>query len=245
VNSKPTNPLARAAVLLSGGLDSTVLLHHLARDRRIRQLWVLSFDYGQRHRRELAAARWQAAALARVREHRVVRLPALAALAAGRTALLPGGPPVPDLARVPPAARDQPPTYVPNRNLVLLALAAAYAEACGCPVLFYGAHAGDQHGYWDCTPLFVRRLNRVLALNRRRPVRVEAPFAGQAKSALVRRGVRLGVDFAHTWSCYRGGRRPCGRCPTCVERAGAFAAAGAVDPLAASGSRTGMPSCSG
>ncbi|HNR36682.1 MAG TPA: 7-cyano-7-deazaguanine synthase, partial [Candidatus Hydrogenedentes bacterium] len=89
----------------------------------------------------------------------------------------------------------------------------------------------DEYGYWDCTPDFVRRLNRVLALNRRNRVWIHAPFAEMRKSEIIRLGLDLGVDFAHTWSCYRGGECACGTCPTCVERLNAFAATGVVDPV--------------
>ncbi len=220
-----------ATVLISGGLDSTVLLHYVLRQLRRAPVYALSFQYGQRHHRELAMARWQVRQLPAVAEHRIVDLRGFRSLAAGASALLPGGCEVPDLAGVAAAERDQPPTYVPNRNMVLLALAAAYAEAHGCRDVFYGAQAQDEYGYWDCTAEFVARLNRTLALNRRNAVRIRAPFAAKRKAAGVRLGVRLGVDFAHTWSCYRGGRHPCGSCPTCVERCKAFAEAGTPDPL--------------
>jgi 7-cyano-7-deazaguanine synthase len=219
-----------AVVLLSGGLDSSVLLHYVVKQLRHSPVYALSVEYGQKHRRELEMAGWQAAALPQVREHCVVDLRALLPVYAGASALLRDGAPVPDLDRVAATERDQPPTYVPNRNMVLLAVAAACAESRSCPVVFYGAQAQDEYGYWDCTAEFVHRINAVLALNRRLPVRVEAPFAGRRKADGVRLGIQLGVDFARTWSCYRGGARPCGRCPTCVERANAFAEAGVPDP---------------
>jgi 7-cyano-7-deazaguanine synthase len=114
---------------------------------------------------------------------------------------------------------------------MLLSVAAAYAEAQGATEVFYGAQAHDEYGYWDCTADFLERINHVLALNRRYPITIHAPFVGEKKSSLVRMGLELGVDFAQTWSCYRGGDAPCGTCPTCVERAKAFAEAGVADPL--------------
>ena len=224
-----TARLTRALVLLSGGLDSSVLLHAVR--RRLGPagaLHVLSFDYGQKHARELDLAREQAAR-ARAGSHRVVPLPFFPDLIAGGSALTDAAIPVPALAALTPAQRVQPPTYVPNRNLILLALAAAAAEAAGVADLFYGAHAQDRYGYWDCTPAFVRRLNALLSLNRGQAVRVHAPFAAKTKADLVRLGVRLKVDFSRTWSCYRGGAPACGVCPTCVERAAAFREAGVVD----------------
>ena len=108
--------------------------------------------------------------------------------------------------------------------MVLLAAAASYAEAVGAGAVFYGAQAQDEYGYWDCTAAFVTRLNAVLALNHREPIVVHAPFADRAKREVVQIGLELGVDYGHTWTCYRGGDKPCGTCPSCVERERAFSA---------------------
>ena len=220
-----------AVVLTSGGVDSTTLLFYVAETLGRRPVYTLSFAYGQRHARELACAERQARAVG-VAEHRVVDLPDLGALVEGVTALAAGGLDVPDLADLDEEALEQPPTYVPNRNMILLALAAAYAEARGERDVFYGAQAHDEYGYWDCTPDFVARLNEVFELNRRTPVAVHAPFAGKSKGETVKIGLALGVDYAHTWSCYRGGDLACGTCPTCVERLRAFEEAGVADPIA-------------
>ena len=219
-----------AVVLLSGGLDSTTLLHYVRRTLRVPRVCACSFRYGQKHERELEMAAWQAAA-AGVVEHRVIDLGFLGGLLAGGSALTDPAIPVPDLAELSEEDRRQPPTYVPNRNLMLLSVAAAYAEARGIRDVFYGAQAHDMYGYWDCTPEFLERVNAVLALNRGQPVAVRAPFIRMRKSEELRIGLELGVDYARTWSCYRGGEEPCGTCPTCVERADAFREAGAVDPL--------------
>jgi len=221
-----------AVVLVSGGVDSSTLLHDLRRRLGARaRLLALSFAYGQRHARELHCARAQARAVG-VESHRVVDLTEFGYLVAEGSALVRGPVPVPDLRRLRPRDLSQPPTYVPNRNMVLLSVAAAYAEAQGVRVVFYGAQAQDRYGYWDCTRDFLRRMNAVLALNRRTPVRVCAPYVGWSKGVVVRQGLTLGVDFANTWTCYRGLRVPCGRCPSCVERAAAFEEAGIRDPLA-------------
>jgi 7-cyano-7-deazaguanine synthase len=212
-------------------MDSAVLLHYAVRRLGHGPVYALSFHYGQKHRRELEMARWQAAVVPEVVEHKVVRVGSLGELVGGASTLIDGGPDVPALGEIPAADRDQPPTYVPNRNMVLLSLAACFAESRECPLVLYGAQAHDEYGYWDCTPEFVARLNAALALNRRNPVTVAAPFAQMRKSEEVALGLELGVDFAHTWSCYRGREVPCGTCPTCVERANAFAEAGVPDPL--------------
>lgn len=220
-----------ATILLSGGLDSTILLHHVAFERREEPLYLLSFNYGQRHNRELDMARWQARQVPAVAEHRVADMSMLAELLGNSSALLATGESVPDLSEIAPEKRAQPPTYVPHRNLILLSLAAAYAESRGCPSVYYGAQAHDQYGYWDCTPEFIQRANSLLSLNRSIPVTIKAPFAEMSKADEILIGQKLGVDFSKTWSCYRGDETPCGTCPTCVERSNAFKQAGIRDPL--------------
>jgi 7-cyano-7-deazaguanine synthase len=219
-----------AVVLLSGGMDSTVLLHHVARTLSPSPLISLSYSYGQRHSKELGKAEWQAGRVG-VDEHRVIPIEFVADLVSAGTSLVFGGGAVPDLNDLPKDALAQPPTYVPNRNMMLLSIAAAFAEAQGIHDVYYGAQAHDEYGYWDCTADFIERINSVLSLNRRDAVTIHAPFVSERKSAIVRMGMELGVDFGRTWSCYRGGARPCGDCPTCVERRNAFGEAGFDDPL--------------
>jgi len=226
---------ARAVVLLSGGLDSSVLLHEVKRGLGVAEVHAISFDYGQRHGIELTCARWQAEAAGV--QHTIIPMSFLGALLAPGSTLLSDGAPVPDLADLSAEQLSQPPTYVPHRNLLLLSLAAAYAEANGIRDVYYGAQAQDEYGYWDCTQAFLDRLNVVLSLNRDTPVTIHAPFVAHDKAANVRLGLTLGVDFSHTWTCYRGAQgqevpRPCGTCPACVERRLAFEKAGVTDPLA-------------
>lgn len=227
-------------VLLSGGLDSTVLLHHVVKDLGRSPVHALSFNYGQRHSRELDAARWQVEEIysflrrtgSRKRMfHRVIDISFLGPLVAQATTLVTGGGEVPDLAEVAVFDLVQPPTYVPFRNMILLSLAAALAESEKCGAIFHGAQAQDEYGYWDCTREFIDSVNRTMTLNRKHLITVEAPFAEMRKSHELAIGQRLGVDFSKTWSCYRGGRLACGTCPTCVERLKAFAEAGLDDPL--------------
>ncbi len=219
-----------AVVLVSGGLDSAVLLHYVKRDLERAPIHALSFDYGQRHAKELECARWQADA-ADTAAHRIIDISYLAGLVKGASALVQGGKVVPNLRDLHASDLDQPPTYVPNRNMILLSTAVAYAEAHDIQDVFYGAQALDEYGYWDCTQDFLTRFNNVLALNRRTTVTVHAPFIHQKKVESVRLGVRLGINFGYTWSCYRGGERACGKCPTCVERLNAFREAGITDPI--------------
>ena len=218
-----------AVVLISGGMDSTVLLHHLVKDHGRTPIRAIGFDYGQRHVRELECAKYQAG-LVGVAEFRVIDLRFFGGLVSAGTALVEGGGEVPDMDSLLASQLAQPPTYVPNRNMMLLSIAAAYAEAQGIVDVYYGAQAHDEYGYWDCTPEFLKCINRVLALNRREPVSIHAPLIGKRKAELVTMGGRLGVDLANTWSCYRGGEMACGTCPTCAERLKAFAEAGVPDP---------------
>lgn len=225
-----TTAISPAVVLLSGGMDSSVLVHHVARAMGACPVYALSYHYGQRHSRELECAQWQARQ-AGVAAHQVIDIRFMGEMLKGGTTLVHDGADVPDLAALAPEDMAQPPTYVPNRNMMLLSIAAAFAEAHQVYDVYYGAQAQDEYGYWDCTRDFLQRVNAVLALNRRRPVTIHAPFVDRKKADIVRHGLELGVDFAHTWSCYRGAERPCGTCPTCVERLKAFAEAGVADPL--------------
>ncbi|NQU41200.1 MAG: 7-cyano-7-deazaguanine synthase QueC [Lentisphaerae bacterium] len=217
-------------VLLSGGLDSSTLIHYVRRRLDVGPLHALSFFYGQRHDRELKAATAQAA-LADVADHRVMDVADFGTLTAQGSVLTNPEVAVPDLDSLSASERTQPPTYVPNRNMVLLSIAAAYAEAIGAVDIYYGAQAQDEYGYWDCTTDFLARINQLLALNRRRAVTVHAPFVSKRKMEIVTLGAELGVDFSQTWTCYRGGARSCGTCPSCAERRQAFSDAGLPDPL--------------
>ena len=219
-----------AIVLLSGGMDSAVLLRHVAERLQRAPVHALSYNYGQRHAKELECAMWQAEETV-VAEYVVINLPFLPAVVKSGTSLVEGGGEVPDLKDLKDEELSQPPTYVPNRNMMLLSIAAAYAESHGFRDIYYGAQAHDEYGYWDCTSDFLERINAVLALNRKEAVEIHAPFIGLKKHELVSMGTDLGVDFFRTWSCYRGQENPCGTCPTCVERLKAFQEAGVRDPL--------------
>ena len=225
-----TENTSGALVLLSGGLDSTTLLHYVVKRMSYTPIRILSFDYGQRHAKELECARYQGKLL-NIADHDIVNMQFMAPLLKQGTSLVAGGNDIPDLVHLPPGERDQPPTYVPHRNMILLSIACACAESNHLQYVFYGAHSQDQYGYWDCTPEFITRMNNVLSLNRRTPIQIKAPFANKTKADLIRTGLELGIDYAQTWSCYRGGEKPCGTCPTCIERLRAFEEAGAPDPL--------------
>jgi 7-cyano-7-deazaguanine synthase len=223
-------PPAGDLVLLSGGLDSTVCLALACGDagrQRSPSPVALTFDYGQRHRVELDRAAKVAAALGC--EQLVVRLDASRW---GGSALTD-----PTVAVPPPAigAPTVPVTYVPARNLVFLSVAVAIAEARHLRRVHIGVNALDYSGYPDCRPEFLSAFAEAARLGTRRgtegdPVELWAPLVALSKEAIVRAGIGAGAPLELTWSCYRGGNRPCGDCDACVLRAAGFAAAGVDDP---------------
>ena len=192
---------------------------------------ALSFDYGQRHREELEAARRVAAALGAV-AHAVVKIDLRAI---GGSALT-GGLDVPkDRERI---GEGIPVTYVPARNTVFLSFALALAEVRGAEDIFIGVNALDYSGYPDCRPEYIEAFERMARLATKagvegRPLTIRAPLIGMRKAGIIRRGLELGVDFGLTHSCYDppGPGRACGRCDACLLRRRGFAEAGAKDPL--------------
>ena len=218
-------PAIDCVAIVSGGMDSVTLLHYLVK-REGKHPAVVSFRYGQKHTRELACAVFHAQQLGC--PQKTFDLTGLGAAFAA-SALVAADQPIPDVETV--LGDPQPPTYVPNRNMIFLALAAAYAESLGVSDVYYGAQRHDVYGYWDTTPQFLERLNAVFALNRKLPMQIRAPFVTYSKADELRVGLALGVDYAQTWSCYAGQELACGRCPTCAERLTAFREVSIPDPL--------------
>ena len=215
-----------AVVLLSGGLDSATALA-VARDQGF-ACHALSLDYGQRHHAELAAARRVADALGAV-QHKVI---ALDLTTIGGSALTDRGIAVPEQA-----GQGIPVTYVPARNTILLSLALAWAEVLGAWDLFIGVNAVDYSGYPDCRPEYIEAFERLCQLATRAGVQgglfqVHAPLIQLTKGEIIRLGMRLGLDYGLTVSCYAADEagRACGRCDSCRLRAQGFAAAGVADP---------------
>lgn len=215
-----------SVIIVSGGMDSVTLLHHLVKTEH-RQPAVISFRYGQKHDREITCA-VENVALLHCAEHRIVDLSPFQNFFAS-SALVSDDVAIPDINSV--QSGSQPVTYVPNRNMIFLALAAAYAENLGVTEVYYGAQRQRLYSYWDITAEFVERLSAVYALNPKTPIQIKAPFVDYGKTDILRVGLKLGVDYAKTWSCYAGGEVACGTCPTCAERLAAFQELGLVDPL--------------
>jgi len=215
-----------AIAIVSGGMDSVTLLHYLAKRVGINPA-VVSFRYGQKHTKELDFASANADQLG-CEVHQIIDLTPLRHIF-GSSALVDTDQTIPDIAAV--QGDVQPSTYVPNRNMIFLALTAAVAESLGVSDIHYGAQRHDMYGYWDTTPEFLEKLNAVYGLNRKTPIQIHAPFVNYSKADILRTGLELGVDYALTWSCYEGQKLACGKCPTCAERLAAFHEVGLDDPL--------------
>ena len=209
-------------VLLSGGLDSATLLAKLVAENR--RVLALGVNYGQRHSREIEAARAIAAHYGV--EYRLADLRAVSAFF-GKNSLTDASVPVYEGAYNEAGMKT---TVVPARNLLLISLATSWAIAEKCDTVAYAAHGGDHAIYPDCREEFAEKLDAVVRISDWHPVRLERPFVGMSKAEIVALGARLGVPFALTWSCYNGGERHCGKCSTCVERAAAFREASVPDP---------------
>lgn len=212
----------KVVVLTSGGMDSTTLLHyHVKKGDQVR---ALSFNYGQRHKKELSFAYLNTSRL-----HVPIEEVDLSHL----KRILPGSSQTDDKVRVPEGRYDEESmkaTVVPNRNMILLAIAVGFAISYDMEAVSYAAHGGDHAIYPDCRPEFVALMAQAIAMCDWKLVKLYHPFIKETKADIVKRGVNLGVDFSQTWSCYAGKDLHCGRCGTCYERILAFKEAGVTDP---------------
>jgi 7-cyano-7-deazaguanine synthase len=225
--------MKRAVCLLSGGIDSTTAAA-IAKSEGW-EILALTIDYGQRHRREIEAARKVAASLG-VAEHIVLQVDLRAWGGSALTADAIDVPVGQVAAATCPGQVGIPVTYVPARNLIFLSLAVSFAEAREAQRVYFGANSLDYSGYPDCRPEFVQAFSRAAALGTRvgaegRPVEIIAPLQNLSKAEILRRGLELGVDYSLTWSCYRGEDKACGKCDSCRIRLAAFAALGRDDPI--------------
>lgn len=217
--------MKRAVVLLSGGLDSATVLA-MARKQGF-ECYALSVDYGQRHHAELAAAQQVAKTLG-AREHRVVSIDLTGF---GGSALTDSNIAVPEHA-----SSGIPITYVPARNTIMLSLALAWAEVLHAQDIFFGVNAVDYSGYPDCRPEYVAAFEHMANLATQaavegKPLTLHAPLLHLSKAEIIREGVRLGVDYELTVSCYQADEqgRACGRCDSCRLRREGFQSAGVPD----------------
>ena len=213
--------MSRIVVLHSGGMDSTTLLYWALKRGGYQEALSLGVNYGQRHERELQSALCTALSLGVTRQ--VVDLRGLASV-------LPGSALTDRSVEVPRGQYEEETmrsTVVPNRNMILISVAAAIALAHEYDAVAYAAHAGDHAIYPDCRPEFFEAVEDALALCHYSPVILEAPFLEMSKADIAEIGYELGVPWDETWTCYEGGELHCGECSACVERSEAL---GASDP---------------
>ena len=202
--------MSKALVILSGGMDSSILLHYVAKELKYDEVFAITFNYGQRIIREVECARFQAQA-ANVKEHKIINMDFFRDIST-MSALT-------NVSLSIPKARDdignaQPLSYVPFRNL------------------FYGAvQTDDFSGYWDCTSLFLSKVNETFNLNRKNSIKVNAPFMSYSKDLVVKKGIDLKVDFKQTHTCYEGTDPACGECVSCSARIKAFIDNKTIDPI--------------
>lgn len=215
----------KTVILCSGGIDSVTLAHKIAAEHELVRL--LTFDYGQRHAKELEFAALTAQRLGA--RHDVVDISALAQFLASSSLIDGAADAIPDGHYAEATMKS---TIVPNRNAIMLTIAFGIASGMQAEAVGIAVHSGDHFIYPDCRPTFVDafRSMQEKALEGMGEVALLAPFVHTSKAGIVTEGARLGVPFAETWSCYKGGEVHCGRCGTCVERAEAFHLAGIPDP---------------
>jgi len=212
----------KAVVLLSGGLDSATVLY-MARKKRFECLCLI-FDYGQRHRKEIEAAK----RIARVSgsRYRVIKLDlplSSSSLTNKKIAIRKG-------------KQGIPPTYVPARNTIFLSIALSIAEDTNATAVFIGANALDYSGYPDCRPEYYQAFRKLVRLATKtgregKEIKIYTPLINLTKARIIRTGIKLGVPYELTWSCYRGGKKPCGSCDSCYYRQKGFQEAGIKDLL--------------
>lgn len=222
----------KALVLFSGGLDSTTCLALAIEKYGAENVLALSVSYGQKHTKEIEAAK-QVAAYYGVK---LQTLDLAQIFADSDCSLLKGSSteiPKESYAEQLAETNGKPvSTYVPFRNGLFLSSAASIALSHGCEVIYYGAHSDDAAGnaYPDCSTDFNDAINAAIFIGSGNQLRVEAPFVSKTKADVVAEGLRLHAPYHLTWSCYEGGEKPCGLCGTCRDRAAAFAANGIADP---------------
>lgn len=212
----------RVVVIYSGGMDSFTVLNRALKDGK--EVFALSFDYGQRHVKELEFAANVCSSLKI--KHKVIDISAINQLLAGSS--------LTDDIDIPEGhyeADNMKSTVVPNRNMILLSLAVGYAVSVGASQVYYGAHSGDHAIYPDCRPEFVQKMNDVCQIANYESVEIFSPYLTVNKTAILADGLSMGLDYSDTWTCYNGREKACGKCGSCQERLEAFNDNNVKDPL--------------
>jgi 7-cyano-7-deazaguanine synthase len=223
--------MKKAVCLLSGGLDSTVS-SFIAKEKGY-QIYPLSFSYGQRHDKELKAAKVIGRLLSDM-NHVFFTLDL--SQFGGSFLFKTIEAPLPTKTDVALIGKDIPSTYVPARNTIFLSIALCYAETLDADAIFVGVNAMDYSGYPDCRPDYIKSFQEMADMAtkkgvEKRSIHIETPLLHLSKAEIVSLGKELNVPFQHTWSCYRGDQKACGRCDSCLLRLKGFKEAGLADPL--------------
>lgn len=207
-------------IVLSGGMDSVTMLHEFASEIKV----AVSFDYGSKHNAKeipFAALHCQQLGV----QHIVIPLDFMTRYF--KSSLLMGGEDIPEGNYDDENMKS---TVVPFRNGIMLSVAAGLAESHGLKRLFIANHFGDHAIYPDCRAGFIKAMSEAVSEGTYEHIRIEAPYTGINKTDIAKRGAKLGINYAETWSCYKGGEKHCGKCGTCMERKEAFREAGLTDP---------------
>ncbi|AWY00863.1 7-cyano-7-deazaguanine synthase QueC [Marinomonas primoryensis] len=212
----------KVVVVYSGGMDSFTVLNTAIQNGL--DVYALSFDYGQKHSKELEVAAQVCRTLGV--SHKVVDITAINSLMANSS--LTGDTKIPEGHYEDDSMKS---TVVPNRNMVLLSMAIAYAVSLEAGKVYYGAHSGDHHIYPDCRPEFVDAMNAVSKIANYQSVEIVTPFLYSSKGDILKAGLSMNLDYANTWTCYNGREKSCGKCGACCERLDAFREQGKTDPL--------------
>ncbi|MFT6919424.1 MAG: 7-cyano-7-deazaguanine synthase [Cognaticolwellia sp.] len=214
---------SKVVVIFSGGMDSFTVLHRALKDGK--EVYALTFDYGQKHVKEIACASKVCQQLGVA--HKVIDISSINQLLAGSS--------LTDDIDIPEGhyeAESMKSTVVPNRNMILLSLAVGYAVSVEAAQVYYGAHSGDHAIYPDCRPEFVMKMNEVCQIANYQAVEIFSPYLTNSKSDILTDGLKMGLRYDDTWTCYNGRAQACGKCGACQERLEAFADNNVTDPLA-------------
>jgi 7-cyano-7-deazaguanine synthase len=212
----------KVVVIYSGGMDSYTVLNKVITQGY--QPFALTFNYGQRHIKEVDVAK-QVCDELKI-EHKLVDISAMNQLLAGSS--LTSDIDVPEGHY---EAQSMLSTVVPNRNMILLSLAIGYAVSIGAKKVFYGAHSGDHAIYPDCRPEFVEKMNQVSQIANYEAIEIISPYLHQSKIEILSDGIKMGLDYGKSWTCYNGREKACGKCGACQERLEAFNLNQQTDPL--------------
>lgn len=221
----------KAVCLLSGGLDSTVTAYIAKNDGY--DIYPLSFLYGQRHKKEIQTARLTGKELTK-NKHVFFTLDL--SQFGGSSLFESNDATIQDVNTIEDVGKEIPSTYVPARNTVFLSIALAYAETIDASAIFIGVTAADYSGYPDCRPEYINAYQQMANIATKKGVEqgsihIETPLLHLSKAQIISQGHTLKVPFEHTWSCYRGGKKACGTCDSCLLRLKGFKEAGLIDPL--------------